>query len=187
MRFVDEARIRVEAGKGGDGCLSFRREKYIPRGGPDGGDGGDGGSVYLIVDGGLNTLVDFRHARHYRAENGRPGSGRDRIGKSGEDIHISVPLGTLVYNDDTDELIGDLVAEDDVLLVARGGAHGLGNARFKSSANRAPRKTTKGTGGEIRNLRSGVTGVSRCGPARLAQCRQIHVCTAGIGGNTESG
>ncbi len=153
MKFVDEASIRVEAGKGGDGCLSFRREKYIPRGGPDGGDGGNGGSVYLVVDEGLNTLVDFRHARLYRAGNGKPGSGRDQVGKSAADISIKVPLGTLVYDDDTDELIGDLVSRDAVLLVARGGEHGLGNARFKSSVNRAPRKTTAGVAGETRKLR----------------------------------
>ena len=153
MKFVDEATIRVEAGKGGDGCLSFRREKYIPRGGPDGGDGGNGGSIYLVVDEGLNTLVDFRHARLYRAKNGDSGSGRDQAGKSAEDIRIRVPLGTLVYDDDTDELIGDLVAGNDTLLVARGGEHGLGNARFKSSVNRAPRKITKGSQGESRNLR----------------------------------
>ena len=153
MKFIDEATIRVEAGKGGDGCLSFRREKYIPRGGPDGGDGGHGGSVYLVVDEGLNTLVDFRHARLYQAKNGQPGSGRDRIGKSGDDIKIRVPLGTLVYDDDTDELIGDLVSRDDILLVAEGGGYGLGNARFKSSVNRAPKKTTKGGQGEARNLR----------------------------------
>ena len=153
MKFVDEATIRVEAGKGGDGCLSFRREKYIPRGGPDGGDGGDGGSIYLVVDEGLNTLVDFRHARLYRAGNGQTGRGRDQVGKSAEDIRIKVPLGTLVYDDDTDELIDDLVGKDDVALVARGGEHGLGNARFKSSVNRAPRKITKGSQGESRNLR----------------------------------
>ena len=153
MKFVDEATIRVEAGKGGDGCLSFRREKYIPRGGPDGGDGGDGGSICLVVDEGLNTLVDFRHARLYRAGNGQPGRGRDQVGKSAEDIRIRVPLGTLVYDDDTDELIGDLVGRDNVALVARGGEHGLGNARFKSSVNRAPRKITKGGQGESRNLR----------------------------------
>ena len=153
MKFVDEATIRVEAGSGGDGCLSFRREKYIPRGGPDGGDGGDGGSVCLVVDEGLNTLVDFRHARLYRAGNGKPGSGKDRAGKSGADLSIRVPLGTLVYDDDTDELIGDLVNSDEPLLVARGGAHGLGNTRFRSSVNRAPRKTTAGAAGESRNLR----------------------------------
>ncbi len=153
MKFVDEATIRVEAGKGGDGCLSFRREKYIPRGGPDGGDGGDGGSVYLMVDEGLNTLVDFRHARLYRAGNGKTGSGRNQAGKSAEDILIKVPLGTLAYDDDTDELIGDLTDRNARLLVARGGVHGLGNARFKSSVNRAPRKITPGSPGESRNLR----------------------------------
>lgn len=153
MKFVDEATIRVEAGKGGNGCMSFRREKYIPKGGPDGGDGGDGGSVYLIVDTGLNTLVDFRHERLFRAENGRPGMGANRTGKSGDDLYIRVPQGTLVYDADTDELIGDLVAEDKPLRVAQGGFHGIGNARFKSSTNRAPRQTTPGKAGEQRNLK----------------------------------
>ncbi len=153
MKFVDEATIRVEAGKGGDGCLSFRREKNLPKGGPDGGDGGDGGSVYLFVDEGLNTLVDFRHDRLYRAKNGLPGMGSDRIGKKSDDLFVKVPSGTLVYDDDTDELIGDLVNDADKLLVAQGGFHGLGNARFKSSVNRAPRQTTQGTPGEERNLR----------------------------------
>ena len=153
MKFVDEATIRVEAGKGGNGCLSFRREKNLPKGGPDGGDGGDGGSVYLIVDEGLNTLVDFRHDRLYRAKNGQPGMGSDRIGKKSDDLYVKVPTGTLVYDDDTDELIGDLVDDGQELLVAQGGYHGLGNARFKSSVNRAPRQTTEGTPGEERNLR----------------------------------
>jgi len=153
MKFVDEATIRVEAGKGGDGCLSFRREKNIPKGGPDGGDGGDGGSVYLFVDEGLNTLVDFRHSRLFRAKAGHSGEGRDRIGKKSDDLFIKIPSGTLVYDDDTDELIGDLLKDGDELLVAQGGFHGLGNARFKSSTNRAPRQTTKGSTGEARNLR----------------------------------
>lgn len=153
MKFVDEATIRVEAGKGGNGCLSFRREKFIPRGGPDGGDGGDGGSVYLVVDEGLNTLVDFRHARLFRAENGEPGKGKERSGRKGRDLMIKVPLGTLVYDDDIDELIGDMNVAGEKLLVVKGGFHGLGNTRFKSSTNRAPRKTTKGTPGEERNLR----------------------------------
>ena len=153
MKFVDEATIRVEAGKGGDGCLSFRREKYIPRGGPDGGDGGVGGSVYLAVDEGLNTLVDLRHARLHRAGNGRPGSGRNRAGANAADVRVSTPVGTLVHDADTGELIGDLIERDDSLLVAKGGAGGLGNARFKSSVNRAPRKTTPGGPGECRNLR----------------------------------
>ena len=153
MKFVDEATIRVVAGKGGNGCLSFRREKYVPRGGPDGGDGGDGGSVYLVVDEGLNTLVDFRHKRLFQAENGQPGRGSDCAGKKGADLTIRVPLGTLVYDRDTDELMGDLTRPGDRVLVAKGGVHGLGNTRFKSSTNRAPRKTTKGEPGEDRNLR----------------------------------
>lgn len=153
MKFVDEAAVRVEAGKGGAGCLSFRREKHLPRGGPDGGDGGAGGSVYLRVDEGLNTLVDFRHERLRRAGNGQPGNGRERAGKNGGDVALRVPLGTLVYDADTGELLGDLASRDAVLLAARGGAQGLGNARFKSSVNRAPRKTTPGEPGEARNLR----------------------------------
>lgn len=152
MKFVDEATIRVEAGDGGNGCLSFRREKYIPRGGPDGGDGGNGGSVYLVVDEGLNTLADFRYRRLFRADPGQKGSGGECSGKSGADLYIKVPLGTLVYDADTEELMGDMVAADSVLLVAKGGYHGLGNTRFKSSTNRSPRKTTKGTPGEKRRL-----------------------------------
>ena len=153
MKFVDEAVINVAAGKGGEGCLSFRREKYIARGGPDGGDGGDGGSVYLRVDSRLNTLVDFRYKRIFKARNGQPGMGRDRIGKSADDLLIGVPRGTLVFDADTNELISDLVDAAGNLLVAKGGYHGLGNARFKSSTSRAPRKTTKGTPGESRALR----------------------------------
>ncbi len=152
MKFVDEAHIQVEAGDGGNGCLSFRREKFVARGGPNGGDGGDGGSIYLLVDEGLNTLADFRYKRIFRAKKGQHGMGRDRSGKSGEDLYIKVPLGTLVYNADTQELIGDMVSADASLLVAKGGVHGLGNTRFKSSTNRAPRKTTDGTPGEKRKL-----------------------------------
>ncbi|MEX2353072.1 MAG: GTPase ObgE [Gammaproteobacteria bacterium] len=153
MKFVDEAVISVIAGNGGNGCASFRREKFIPRGGPDGGDGGDGGSVYLEVDEGLNTLADFRHARIFKAKNGQGGMGQVRSGKKGEDIIIKVPLGTIVYDDDTDELMGDLVKGQERLLVARGGIHGVGNTRFKSSTNRAPRKFTLGQTGEQRTLR----------------------------------
>ncbi len=153
MKFVDEATIRVEAGKGGDGCLSFRREKNIPFGGPDGGDGGDGGSVYLHVEEGLNTLVDFRHARLYRAGKGQTGMGQQCYGRKGEDKVVIVPLGTLVYDEDTGELIGDLTEPGQKLLVAQGGVHGLGNIHFKSSTNRAPRQITKGTEGEERDLR----------------------------------
>jgi len=153
MKFVDEAVIRVVAGKGGNGSCSFRREKFAPFGGPDGGDGGAGGSVYLVVDEGLNTLVDFRHARRFEAGNGEGGKGRNMTGKQGHDRDVRVPLGTLVFDDDTDELIGDLVAAGSRLLVAKGGRYGLGNTRFKSSTNRAPRKTTKGESGEVRSLR----------------------------------
>lgn len=153
MKFVDEVKIKVAAGNGGNGCLSFRREKFISHGGPDGGDGGDGGSVYLVADENLNTLSDFRHKRSFKAERGMDGSGRERRGKSGEDLHISVPVGTTVYDDNTDELIGDLVALDQTLCVAQCGFHGLGNTRFKSSINRTPRKTSKGSPGEQRTLR----------------------------------
>lgn len=153
MKFVDEATITVYGGNGGNGCLSFRRERFIPKGGPDGGDGGDGGSVYLHANSGLNTLVDFRFKRLFRADNGQPGAGRERSGKSADDLNIDVPLGTLVYDAATEELIGDVVSENQPLLVAQGGFHGLGNTRFKSSTNRAPRQTTKGTPGEERELR----------------------------------
>lgn len=153
MKFIDEARITVHAGKGGNGCLSFRREKYIPEGGPDGGDGGDGGSVYLEAKPNLNTLIDFSYQRKFKAQNGQPGAGANCTGKSGDDIFIGVPKGTLVYDKNTDELIGDLTQDGQTLLVARGGFHGLGNTRFKSSTNRAPRKTTNGTPGETRELR----------------------------------
>jgi GTP-binding protein len=153
MKFIDEAVIRVEAGKGGKGCVSFRREKYIPYGGPDGGDGGNGGSIYLAADEGLNTLVDFRYRRLFRAAHGQPGGGSQCSGKAGADVMIRVPVGTLVYDVDASELLGDLVSHGERLLVAKGGIHGLGNARFKSSTNRAPRKATKGTPGEARNLR----------------------------------
>lgn len=152
MKFVDEAKIVVEAGKGGNGCVSFRRERFIPMGGPDGGDGGDGGSIFLVVDTGLNTLVDFRYKKSFKAKNGTQGSGCNCTGKSGEDLYIPVPLGTEVWEDDTKEKIGDLTADGEKLLVAKGGWHGLGNTRFKSSVNQAPRKFTKGSAGEYRRL-----------------------------------
>lgn len=153
MKFVDEATIRVEAGNGGNGAVSFRREKFIPFGGPDGGDGGGGGSVYLVADSGLNTLADFRYNRLYRAERGQNGMGRDCTGKSGADLFIRVPIGTVVTDEDTEEVLGDLVAAEQRLLVAKGGRGGLGNTHFKSSTNRAPRQSTPGTPGEARNLR----------------------------------
>jgi GTP-binding protein len=153
MKFIDEATIEVHAGDGGNGCVSFRREKYIPFGGPDGGDGGDGGSIYLEAESAINTLVDFRHNRKFSAERGRNGMGNNRTGKSGADMVIKVPVGTLVHEEDTGELIGDLVRPGERLLVAQGGFHGLGNTRFKSSTNRAPRQSKPGTPGEVRRLR----------------------------------
>lgn len=153
MKFVDEATIKVIAGDGGNGCMSFRREKYIPKGGPDGGDGGDGGSVYLIADENLNTLIDLRHTRTFLAERGQNGMGKNCTGHGGEDCTVPVPVGTMAYDIDTEELIGDLSRPGQKLLVAKGGFHGLGNTRFKSSVNRAPRQTTKGTPGDRRDLR----------------------------------
>jgi len=152
MKFVDEAEIIVVAGKGGDGCLSFRREKFIPKGGPDGGDGGDGGSVYLEADINLNTLVDFRYQRQYRAESGQGGMGRNCTGKAGSDLVVRVPAGTTVIDKDSDEVIADISVPGQQVKVAQGGIRGLGNTRFKSSTNRAPRRTTKGTPGEERRL-----------------------------------
>ncbi|MFL6650228.1 MAG: Obg family GTPase CgtA [Sulfurifustaceae bacterium] len=153
MKFIDEATIRVEAGNGGAGALSFRREKFVPRGGPDGGDGGDGGHVYLLGQGGLNTLADFRHTRLFDAEHGAKGGGANRTGRSGSDAVVKVPLGTRVEDAETGELIGEITRDGERLLVARGGKGGLGNTHFKSSTNRAPRKTTPGTPGETRELR----------------------------------
>lgn len=153
MKFIDEATIRVRAGDGGNGCVSFRREKYRPRGGPDGGDGGDGGSVYLEADPAMNTLVDFRASRIYRALRGGDGAGKDQTGRSGDPLHVRVPVGTVVHEADTEELIGDLTEPGQRLLVARGGRGGHGNAWFKSSTNRAPRQSQPGTVGERRALR----------------------------------
>jgi len=152
MKFVDEAAIRVEAGNGGNGVVGFRREKYIPFGGPDGGDGGDGGSVILVADEELNTLVDFRFQKAFRAEHGKKGAGAQCTGKSGSDLLVPVPVGTIITDQDTGEEIGDLLKAGQQIKVAQGGYHGLGNARFKSSTNRAPRKCTPGTPGEHRVL-----------------------------------
>ena len=153
VKFVDEAEIRVEAGDGGNGCVSFRRERFIPKGGPDGGDGGDGGSIYLVGDPGLNTLIDFRHARRHRAERGQDGMGRNRTGRSGSDTLIRVPLGTRIRDAETGEPLGEVLAPGERLRVARGGFHGIGNARYKSSTNRTPRQSKPGTPGERRVLR----------------------------------
>ncbi|MBD2809845.1 Obg family GTPase CgtA [Xenorhabdus sp. Vera] len=152
MKFVDEARILVVAGDGGNGCVSFRREKYIPKGGPDGGDGGDGGDVYLLADENLNTLIDYRFEKSFRAERGQNGQSRDCTGKRGQDITIKVPVGTRVRDVATGEVLGDMLRHEQRFMVAKGGFHGLGNTRFKSSVNRAPRQRTMGTPGENREL-----------------------------------
>ena len=153
MKFVDEANIKIQAGKGGNGCVGFRREKYVPRGGPDGGDGGDGGHVFIEADSNVNTLIDYRFTRQFRAENGEGGSGSNCTGKRGADITLKVPVGTVVHDIDTGETIGEVVKDGQTLMIAKGGQHGLGNTRFKSSVNRAPRQTTPGEPGESRTVK----------------------------------
>lgn len=153
MKFVDEVTIKVKAGDGGNGIVSFRREKYVARGGPDGGDGGDGGNVYIVADEEMNTLVDYRYVRFYQATRGENGQGRNMTGSKGEDLVLKAPVGTQITDKETGEIVGDLTKHGEQLLVAKGGFHGLGNTRFKSSINRAPRKATHGTPGELRELR----------------------------------
>ncbi|TBU92942.1 Obg family GTPase CgtA [Phytopseudomonas dryadis] len=153
MKFVDEVSIFVKAGDGGNGCMSFRREKFIENGGPNGGDGGDGGSVYMEADENLNTLVDYRYTRRFDAERGSNGGSTDCTGRKGEDLILRVPVGTTVIDAGTQEVIGDLTKAGQRLLVAQGGWHGLGNTRFKSSTNRAPRQTTPGKPGDARDLK----------------------------------
>ena len=152
MKFVDEAKARVQAGNGGRGSASFRREKFVPFGGPDGGDGGRGGSVYLRAASGINTLADFRIERTFKASHGEPGSSNDCTGRSGADLYVPVPIGTVVRDADTEELLGDLTRHGEELLVARGGKGGWGNQRFKSSTNRSPRQFGPGLPGEKRSL-----------------------------------
>ncbi|MFT6388582.1 MAG: GTP-binding protein [Cellvibrionaceae bacterium] len=153
MKFVDEAKISIYAGNGGNGCLSFRREKYIPRGGPDGGDGGDGGSIYIEGDDDLNTLIDYRFQPKYRAQNGASGKGKSCTGAKGDDLVLKVPVGTSIHDLETEELLGDITADGQQLLIAQGGFHGLGNIRYKSSVNRAPRQTSTGSDGEHREIK----------------------------------
>ncbi|KMT64549.1 Obg family GTPase CgtA [Catenovulum maritimum] len=153
MNFVDEVEIKVDAGDGGNGCVSFRREKYVPEGGPNGGDGGDGGDVYLIGDEGLNTLIDYRFTRFHAAQRGENGKSKNCTGCRGEDKYLKVPVGTRATDAETGEVIGEVMGHEKKLLVAKGGYHGLGNTRFKSSVNRAPRQKTNGTSGEVRQLK----------------------------------
>ena len=152
MKFIDEAKIEVHAGRGGDGVASFRREKYVPRGGPDGGDGGRGGSVWARADRNVNTLIDYRYARIHRAEDGRRGAGSDKNGRAGGDIELRMPVGTVIRDEPTGTLVADLTEDGERALLARGGQGGLGNLHFKSSVNRAPRQFTRGEAGESRRL-----------------------------------
>jgi GTP-binding protein len=153
MKFIDEAVIEVAAGKGGDGAAHFRREKYVPRGGPDGGDGGRGGSIYAVADENINTLVDYRYTKHFRAEDGERGKGADCSGKSGEDIVLRIPVGTVISEAATGDLVADFVQPGQKILLAKGGSGGLGNLHFKSSTNRAPRQFTEGETGETQSLK----------------------------------
>ena len=153
MKFIDEATIEVHAGKGGDGAASFRREKFVPRGGPDGGDGGRGGSIYAVADRNINTLIDYRYARIHRAKNGDKGQGADCFGRSATDIVLRMPVGTVVSDLESGELIADLAQDGERALIAKGGKGGLGNLHFKSSINRAPRQFTRGEPGESRKLK----------------------------------
>lgn len=181
MKFIDEAKIRVEAGDGGNGCCSFLRLKFMPFGGPDGGNGGDGGSIYLQADEGINTLVDYRFTKRFSAKNGEKGRGRDCSGRAGDDMILRVPVGTMIYDEDTDELIADLTSHNEKVCVAKGGEHGIGNAAFKSSVNRSPRRTIPGSPGDKRNLRLelkvladvGLVGMPNAGKSTL-----IHAVSA---------
>ncbi len=163
MNFVDEVEITVTGGKGGNGCLSFRREKYIPKGGPDGGDGGQGGSVYIQSSETLNTLIDFRYKKKFNAANGKDGAGKNRFGPGGSDLVILVPVGTTVINVSTNEIIFDFTEKDQKVIVARGGKGGLGNARFKSSTNQAPRMTIPGEHGDERQIKLELRSIADVG------------------------
>ncbi|MBK6982515.1 MAG: GTPase ObgE [Betaproteobacteria bacterium] len=177
MKFFDEARIEVIAGDGGDGSAHFRREKFVPRGGPDGGDGGRGGSILAVADTNLNTLIDYRYTRIFRAKHGDAGSGRDRNGRGAEDVILRVPVGTVIRDADTGETIADLARDGDQATLAAGGKGGLGNLNFKSSTNRAPRQFTPGAEGERRNLEMelrvladvGLAGMPNAGKSTLVR------------------
>ena len=178
MKFIDEAVIYVQAGDGGHGCISFRREKFIPKGGPDGGDGGDGGSVYLQANEALNTLIDFQYQRQFKAIRGKDGSGQQRTGKSGTDLIIQVPVGTAVIDKQTQECIGDLSSHGSKTLVAQGGRHGIGNIHFKSSTNQTPRSRTMGKPGDARWLELKLKVLADVGLVGLPNAGKINAYTS---------
>ncbi len=174
MKFVDEAIVKVQAGNGGRGAIGFRREKFVPFGGPDGGDGGEGGSVWLRAQQGINTLVDYRVQRTFRAQNGQPGGGQDCTGRGGDDLFVPMPIGTVVIDEETGETLGDLSKAGQTLLVAKGGKGGWGNQRFKSSTNRTPRQSGPGLPGRVADPARRTAPARRRRPARPAECRKIH-------------
>ncbi|MCU4136843.1 Obg family GTPase CgtA [Buchnera aphidicola (Sitobion avenae)] len=185
MKFIDQTVIQVIAGNGGNGCVNFRREKYIPKGGPDGGDGGDGGNVWLEADNNLNTLIDLRFKKIFQAENGQDGSGKKCSGKKGNDIKIHVPIGTQAINYKTREIIGDLIQHKQRILIAKGGWHGLGNTRFKSSTNRSPRKSTLGTIGEKRDIQLELILIADVGTLGMPNAGKSTLVTSISGAKTK--
>ena len=171
MKFLDQAKIYLKSGDGGNGCISFRREKYVEFGGPNGGDGGRGGDVMVVAVGGLNTLIDFRYRQHVKAENGRPGMGKDMTGAAGKTAVIELPVGTQIFAEDNETLLADLTAEGQELVLLRGGDGGHGNAHFKSSTNRAPRRADTGFPGQETMGLVAPEAVGRCGTCRIAERR----------------
>lgn len=187
MKFIDEAKIVVKAGDGGDGCVSFRREKYVPRGGPDGGNGGRGGDVIFYADPNKASLLDFRYQRHLKAKRGAHGRGKAKHGASGESIRLPVPLGTEVWEESSQALLGDLDQNGRELVVARGGRGGRGNAHFKSSTRQAPPARGNGRARRGKDRTSGVKAVGGHWPGRAAQCREIQSASCGLGSPSQGG
>ena len=185
MKFLDEAKVYIRSGDGGNGCVSFRREKFIEFGGPNGGDGGRGGDVIVLAVDGLNTLIDYRYQQHFKAKSGGGGMGKDRHGANGDDIVLKVPAGTQIYEEDGETLLADLTAVGQRVVLARGGNGGFGNAHFKTSTNRAPRHANPGQPGEERTIRLRLKLIADAGHRRPAQCRQVDLPRGGQRGQAE--
>ena len=183
--FIDEAKIRVKAGDGGNGCMAFRREKFVPRGGPSGGDGGKGGDIIMESSERHNTLVHFRFNPEYKAQRGRHGEGSNRTGREGESIVLKVPVGTIVYDEETGQKVHDFSRPDERIVIAHGGRGGRGNARFATSTHQAPRETEPGTSRRRTPLPAGAEAAGRCGPGGLSECGQVHADLAHFGGAAE--